>query len=40
MQAHTGIIDRAEFDRTVDLVVALIKRLDSSTVARPRNFTP
>ena len=38
--AHNGVIDRADFDRTVDLVVALIKRLDAGTVARLRDFTP
>ena len=38
--AHNGIIDRADFDRTVDLVVALVKRLDAATVARLRDFTP
>ena len=38
--AHNGIIDRADFDRTVALVVALIKRLDAATVARLRDFTP
>jgi len=38
--AHNGIMDRYDFDRTVDLVVALIKRLDSSTVKRLRDFTP
>ncbi|WP_174285042.1 M42 family metallopeptidase [Sphingomonas bacterium] len=38
--AHNGIIDRADFDRTVDLVVALIERLDVGTVARIRSFAP
>ena len=38
--AHNGIIDRADFDRTVDLVVALIRRLDANEVARGRDFTP
>jgi putative aminopeptidase FrvX len=38
--AHNGVIDRADFDRTVDLVVALIKRLDAGTVARLKDFTP
>ena len=38
--AHNGIIDRADFDRTVDLVVALIQRLDAPTVARMRSFAP
>lgn len=38
--AHNGVIDRADFDRTVDLVVALIKRLDTGTVARMKDFAP
>jgi putative aminopeptidase FrvX len=38
--AHNGVIDRADFDRTVDLVVALIARLDARQVAELRDFTP
>ena len=38
--AHNGIIDRADFDRMVDLVVALIQRLDAKTVADMRDFAP
>ena len=38
--AHNGIIDRADFDRMVDLVVALIQRLDAKTVADLRDFAP
>ena len=38
--AHNGIMNRDDFDRTVDLVVALIRRLDGPTVARMRDFTP
>jgi endoglucanase len=37
---HTGIINRRDFDQTVDLVVALIRRLDAKTVERLRDFTP
>jgi endoglucanase len=37
---HNGVIDRRDFDRMVDLVVALIQRLDAGTVARIRDFTP
>jgi putative aminopeptidase FrvX len=37
---HTGIINRGDFDATVDLVVALINKLDAPTVARIRDFTP
>lgn len=36
--AHNGIIDRADFDRTVDLMVALIQSLDASTVAKLKSF--
>jgi len=38
--AHNGIIDRTDFDRTVDLMVALIESLDSATVARLKSFAP
>ena len=38
--AHNGIIDRSDFDRTVDLVLALIQSLDAPTVARLKSFTP
>ena len=38
--AHNGIIDRADFDRTVDLVVALIESLDDATVSRLKSFAP
>jgi endoglucanase len=37
---HTGVINRGDFDRTVDLVVALLRRLDARTVADLRDFTP
>ena len=37
---HNGIINRADYDRTVDLVVALIQRLDAAAVARLRDFSP
>ncbi len=37
---HTGVINRRDFDQMVDLVVALIKRLDAKTVERLRDFTP
>jgi putative aminopeptidase FrvX len=35
---HTGIINRRDFDQTVDLVVALLRRLDASTVVDLRDF--
>lgn len=37
--AHNGIINRADFDRTVDLVFELVKKLDGDTVARIKDFT-
>lgn len=36
--AHDGMIDRSDFDRTVDLMVALVQKLDAATVARLRDF--
>jgi endoglucanase len=36
--AHNGIIDRADFDRTVDLMVAILQSLDAATVAKIRSF--
>jgi putative aminopeptidase FrvX len=38
--AHNGIMNRNDFDRTVDLVVALLEKLDEKAVAELRNFTP
>jgi putative aminopeptidase FrvX len=38
--SHNGIINRADFDRTVDLVTAVVQSLDSATVAKLRDFTP
>jgi putative aminopeptidase FrvX len=38
--AHNGIIDRSDFDRTVDLMVALIQSLDAATVASIKSFAP
>ncbi len=36
--AHNGVMNRGDFDHLVDLVVALINRLDTSTVSRLRDF--
>ena len=36
--AHNGIIDRGDFDRTVDLMVAVLQSLDAATVAKLRSF--
>ncbi len=38
--AHNGVMTRADFDRAVDLVVALLERLDAAEVARLRDFEP
>jgi putative aminopeptidase FrvX len=38
--SHNGIINRGDFDRTVDLVTAVVQSLDSATVAKLRDFTP
>jgi len=35
---HNGIIDRADFDRTVDLMVALLQRMDSASVTAIKSF--
>src|ERR1051326_8833240 len=37
---HNGIIDRSDFDRTVDLLVAMLQKLDAATVARIKSFEP
>ena len=34
IHSHVSIIDRRDFDRTVDLLVALVKRLDKKTVEK------
>jgi putative aminopeptidase FrvX len=38
--AHNGVINRRDFDQMVDLVVALLQRLDAATVKQLRDFTP
>jgi len=40
MHVHNGVIDRADFDATVTLLVGMIKRLDAAQVARIRDFAP
>jgi putative aminopeptidase FrvX len=37
---HNSIIDRADFDRTVDLLTAMLQRLDAATVAKIKSFDP
>jgi putative aminopeptidase FrvX len=38
--SHNDIINRGDFDKTVDLVVALIQALNAQAVANLRDFTP
>ncbi|MGE3273994.1 MAG: M42 family metallopeptidase [Vicinamibacterales bacterium] len=38
--AHNGIINRRDFDQTVDLLVAMLQSLDEAAVARIRDFAP
>ena len=37
---HNGIINRRDFDQMVDLVVALLQKLDAAAVKHLRDFTP
>lgn len=37
---HTGIINRRDFEQMVDLMVALLQRLDANAVKELRNFAP
>lgn len=38
--AHNGVINRADYDRTVELLLALIQHLDAATVKNLRDFSP
>jgi putative aminopeptidase FrvX len=38
--AHNGVMNRRDFDQMVDLLVALLQKLDAKTVTRIRDFTP
>jgi endoglucanase len=38
--SHNGIVNRGDFDRMVDLVVAMLVKLDAKTVEELRDFTP
>jgi putative aminopeptidase FrvX len=38
--AHNGIMNRRDFDQMVELLVAMLQKLDAATVARIRDFTP
>jgi endoglucanase len=38
--AHNGVINRRDFDQTVELLVSMLKTLDAKTVSAIRDFTP
>lgn len=38
--AHNGIMNRLDFDKMVDLLVAMLEKLDASAVEKVRDFTP
>ena len=38
--AHNGIVNRGDFDKTVDLMVDVLQHLDQAAVDRIRDFTP
>ena len=38
--AHNGVMNRSDYDRAVQLVLELIKKLDAGTVKSLRDFTP
>lgn len=38
--AHNGIMNRRDFDQLVDLLVAMLEKLDGPEAARIRDFTP
>jgi len=38
--SFNGIINRQDFDQTVDLLVSMLKKLDAAEVRRIRDFTP
>jgi putative aminopeptidase FrvX len=38
--SHNGIVNRQDFDQMVDLVVAMLMKLDQATVTGLRDFTP
>ncbi len=40
LHTHNGILDRGDFDKMVELVVALVRKLDAATVKELRDFTP
>ena len=40
LHSHTGIIQRTDFDRAVDLLVQVLTRLDAGKVTELASFAP
>ena len=40
LHSHTGIIQRSDFDQAVDLLIAVLLRLDGGTVQDIASFDP
>ena len=40
LHAHTGIIQRSDFDQAVDLLIGVLQRLDEETVRELASFDP
>jgi endoglucanase len=38
--SHNGVMNRRDFDQMVELLVAVLQKLDAATVAKIRDFTP
>lgn len=38
--AHNGVMNRRDFDQMVELLVAVLQKLDAATVGKIRDFTP
>ena len=38
--SHNGVMNRRDFDQMVDLLVAVLQKLDAATVSKIRDFTP
>jgi len=38
--SHNGVMNRRDFDQMVDLLVAVLQKLDAATVTKIRDFTP
>jgi endoglucanase len=40
LHGHTGIIQRSDFDRAVELLIQVLTRLDAARVAQIASFAP